>query len=110
MACFLCCSIKRNKSTFQFGARLDTRQLEVTDPNFKRFFFSPNFSAGWNREGEFAIVHLNLSTGYRPPHVSELFANGEHHGASRYEIGTADLEPEKSTQIELSYELKRRAC
>jgi iron complex outermembrane receptor protein len=32
-----------------------------------------------------------LSTGWRPPHVSELFADGVHHGAASFEIGDTSL-------------------
>jgi len=35
-----------------------------------------------------------------------LLANGFHHGALRYEIGDANLRPEKASQLDLSMELK----
>lgn len=44
---------------------------------------------------------LNVSTGFRAPNISELAANGEHEGTSRYEIGNNDLKPEHSWQIDL---------
>ena len=46
---------------------------------------------------------LNLSSGYRAPNLSELFADGVHHGTSRYEIGDDRLGVEKSNQIDLVF-------
>lgn len=39
------------------------------------------------------------SGGYRPPSFTELWSNGEHHGAFRYEIGNDQLKPEKNFEI-----------
>lgn len=46
----------------------------------------------------------NVSTGFRSPHVSELTANGAHHGALRYEIGNPNLISERGNQLDFIYE------
>lgn len=39
---------------------------------------------------------LNLGTAWRPPHVSELFSAGLHHGMASVEIGNSSLTTEKA--------------
>ena len=41
-------------------------------------------------------VRFNFSTAYRPPHVSELFSEGLHHGAAAIEVGNDQLDSERS--------------
>jgi iron complex outermembrane receptor protein len=50
------------------------------------------------------VVRTNASTGFRAPHLTELYSNGYHHGALRYEVGREDLKPEKATQLDLTLE------
>ena len=45
-------------------------------------------------------MRLNLSKGFRAPNLSELGSNGEHEGTFRYEIGTQQLSPEQSCQLD----------
>jgi iron complex outermembrane receptor protein len=45
---------------------------------------------------------MNLSSGFRAPHSSELLTNGAHHGSFRYEIGNLDLKTENALQLDLS--------
>jgi iron complex outermembrane receptor protein len=73
--------------------------------NFKKNYQSPNFSVGGTHSSDDHTWRLNISTGYRPPHLSELFSDGIHHGSFRYEIGDRDLQPEYATQIDVSYEM-----
>jgi len=88
-------------------ARLDARNLSSDLVN--RSFVVGNGSVGvlykwWALSNN--IIRLNVSSGSRAPHIAELTANGQHHGASRYEIGDANLNPERATQIDLDYEFK----
>lgn len=53
------------------------------------------FSPGW-RGG------LSLSHSERAPAVDELFARGPHGGTQAFEIGDADISPEKSNSVELT--------
>ena len=45
------------------------------------------------------VSRTQLSTGWRPPSVNELFANGVHHGAATFEQGNPDLDPERAVNV-----------
>lgn len=99
-----------NKWNVQGGIRYDLRMLNSLEA-YQGFvalsenYQSVNFSAGGVRSSKRHTYRLNVSSGFRAPHLSELLANGEHHGALRYEIGNPDLVSEKATQVDFTYEL-----
>ncbi len=97
--------LKTGKFDLQFGARIDQRSLNVSDSVIKHFY-APNFSIGFVRNMNRNVLRLNISSGYRAPHVSELLSNGVHHGALRYEIGDRDLNSEYTVQTDLDYEFQ----
>lgn len=43
-----------------------------------------------------------MAQGYRAPSLFELYAEGEHHGALRYEKGNSNLESERNREIDFS--------
>ena len=92
----------------QIGIRQDLRWIrtQTTLQPMSKFYASPNVSLGWSWQ---AHAHLqnrfNLSSGFRAPHLSELLADGFHHGALRYEIGDTALVPERSLQLDWSSSL-----
>lgn len=70
---------------------------------FERSFSSLAYSAGLSYKfSKILIGKLNISGGFRAPNLSELGANGAHHGTFRYEIGNADLKPETSLQTDFA--------
>ena len=97
--------------TLSGGLRADSRHLhspELWDDGSLRFEdFSRSFSALTGSVG--AVYHTrnkvniraNLARGFRAPNISELGANGIHHGTFRYEIGNHQLRPEHSLQADL---------
>lgn len=91
------------------GARYDLRNLSVFDSelagDFDRTYQSVNGSAGVVYTKSMHTFRVNASSGFRSPHVSELAASGEHHGALRYEIGNVNLKSERGTQVDFTYEL-----
>lgn len=89
----------------QMGLRYDMRALNVSDQQFSKMYGSPNFSFGGTYAGKSSVYRVNISTGYRAPHLSELFSDGIHHGSLRYEIGDSELVSEYASQIDISYEL-----
>lgn len=97
---------KLGKTDFQLGGRLDHRTLQVASDLLRADYLSPNFAFGFVRKVTRHLIRLNISTGYRAPHVSELLSNGVHHAALRYEIGDRNLKPEYSTQLDFDYELE----
>ena len=97
---------------FQAGLRYDLRFIKTLE-DFKgkqaisKSYGSPNASIGSIYSTDKFTFRTNVSTGYRAPHPSELLANGFHHGALRYEIGDEQLRPERASQLDLSFEVKR---
>lgn len=98
--------IGNDKFKMQMGVRGDYRQINADELQLEKYFTGGNYAIGGGYFGENSIVRLNLSTGYRAPHTSEMVANGIHHGAFQYVIGNANLKTENATQIDLTYEYK----
>lgn len=92
---------------YQIGGRYDQRDLVVRSDEYSKtdYSFSGfNYSAGFNKSIKSFKLRFNASTGFRPPHNSEMLIDGVHHGTMRYEIGTTELQSEKATQFDLSLE------
>lgn len=90
----------------QAALRVDHRQLTTTD--FVANYTTPNGSLGASFEWYSRASHtlrVNLSSGSRAPHISELTADGPHHGAARYEKGDRNLAPERATQLDVDYQI-----
>ncbi len=88
----------------QLGIRLDNRSIQLIDSGIMKNYTGFNSSAGISYSKANALVRLNYSSGFRAPTAYELTANGEHHGSSRYEIGSLNLKNEFAHQIDLSFE------
>jgi iron complex outermembrane receptor protein len=85
------------------GLRADFRTIKKTD--FDENYSSLTTSLGFKRNlGDNGIMRINFSNGYRAPNLSELFAEGVHHGTGQYEIGDKTLTEEKSFQTDFSLE------
>jgi len=98
--------LKAGKFDLQFGGRIDQRSLNVPDDSLQRQYYAPNFSVGFVRNVQKNVVRLNVSSGYRAPHVSELLSDGAHDGALRYEIGDPNLKSEYTVQTDFDYEFQ----
>lgn len=102
---------ERGKWKTQAGVRADFRQLNADAhpghfPNaFSGSYTGYNFAIGTNyTPSRRHIMRLNLSSGFRIPHLTELLSNGVHHGTFRYEVGTSNLRSEQAIQLDASYE------
>lgn len=95
-----------NLWAFQSGLRFDRRTIYGIDlPLQDRLSFNGlNGSIGAVRSSESLVFRTSLSSGFRAPHLSELFSNGYHHGALRYEVGDTSLIPEKAVQLDVTLE------
>ena len=83
------------------GLRTDYRRIQKSQ--FDETYNSLTTSFGLKTDlGNSGILRLNFSSGYRAPNLSELFADGVHHGTSRYYVGNQNLNEEKSSQIDFS--------
>jgi len=54
-----------------------------------------SLGANWS-VADSARIRINLSSAFRPPHVSELYSEGLHHGTAAIEIGDALLPSERA--------------
>ena len=108
---FVLLNYEKRKWNFQGGVRYDQRYIESKE-EFKgqspitKVYDGFNYSAGGVYSDKFNTYRVNVSSGFRAPHLSELLANGYHHGALRYENGDLDLKPEKAHQLDVTYERK----
>ncbi|MFM8595576.1 MAG: TonB-dependent receptor [Flavobacteriales bacterium] len=96
-----------SKQLIQVGLRQDIRWIQTKNltQQLNKRYMSPNLSLGWSWQPNQSLSNqLNLASGFRSPHLSELLADGFHHGALRYEIGDVNLKPERSIQLDLSSE------
>lgn len=89
----------------QAGSRFD--YVSVTVPGqFERTFLNPSYSLGTvytiNPQSD---LRLSYSLGNRVPGLSELAADGIHHGVYRYEMGDYNLDSESSHNFEFAYSL-----
>jgi iron complex outermembrane receptor protein len=97
---------EHKKWNLQAGIRYDRRMIFGIDiPYHKNISFNGlNGSVGVVRSSEKFVWRTSLSTGFRAPHLTELFSNGYHHGALRYEVGDAGMVPEKASQLDVTLE------
>ena len=90
-----------NLWNIQAGARYDQRSIkEIASGGFNTTFSGINYSAGIARSSKKLTTRLNVSTGFRPPHISELLANGVHHATMQYLVGDRTFESEIANQID----------
>ena len=63
-----------NLWNIQAGARYDQRSITTKEDvdGFDKSFYGVNYSAGISRSSKTLTTRLNASTGFRPPHISEL--------------------------------------
>ncbi|MGK0139538.1 MAG: iron complex outermembrane receptor protein, partial [Algoriphagus sp.] len=106
---------QKNKFFYEFGARLDIKQLNVAAisrdlpravERFKNTFYNSSLSAGLKYDVS-SQLKLNLNAGYvwRAPEVNELHSFGLHQGVSSLEIGNRNLISEESLKITASVDL-----
>jgi iron complex outermembrane receptor protein len=99
--------------SFSLGGRYDYRQLTVdadadlgvTAQTREYSAFAGTLGALYRLSRTTALV-ANLGRGYRAPTSFELFANGEHEGTNRFEVGDSTLVPETSFNTDLAFRLQ----
>ncbi len=114
-----------DKLTFEAGARVDFQYFDVAGRDGRNEVFRSrldfvSFSAIGGlkyKMDQKNFIQMNLSTGWRPPHVSELYSFGTHQSAGAIEYGLLldenneiipvenfDLKSEKSLKWVTTYE------
>ena len=88
-----------DRTELEAGARIDRTTLQVAryDAEGLRYIVDHRFDnhaisigANW-MVCDSTRLRLNVSSAFRPPHVSELYSEGLHHGAAAIETGDASL-------------------
>jgi len=86
------------------GARLEATALSIRRFNSENIFTTPehrfvnhalSIGANWSIRDSIRI-RTNISSAFRPPHVSELYSQGLHHGSAAIEEGDDALGSERS--------------
>lgn len=113
---------RNNNHTFQGGLRYDVRYAEANanqsniiaqgyvlpedDGSGKlgKLFTGFTGSFGYSYQlKKGSIFKTNVSSGYRAPDIAELFANGNHPGTNRFEVGNVNFKREQNIQLDASY-------
>ena len=99
-------NFERKKWNVQAGFRFDLRSLfDIDLSNQNNLYYNGfNGSIGAVYSSDKWVIRSSFSTGFRAPHLTELFSNGYHHGALRYEIGDVKLKAEQASQLDLTFE------
>lgn len=98
---FMSPSYTTEKVNLLSTVRLDRRDIVWTD---SRSYNLASYSLGGNYQlGKKSKLVASFTSASRAPSFAELFSEGVHHCAYRYEIGDADLTPERSNNVELGF-------
>ncbi|TWR29886.1 TonB-dependent receptor [Mucilaginibacter pallidiroseus] len=102
------------KSTFSAGARFDyvknvgkAQQVDGEEvfPGFDNHFSNVSAALGYTYVfNDVLSFKANAGSAFRAPNPAELGSNGVHEGTNRYEIGNANLAPERSYQADATLE------
>lgn len=89
--------------TIELGARAEQQKIDVDAdlPDYDETAISLSAGTLWEFADDHALA-LNLTRTQRNPQAAELYANGPHIAAQRFEIGDADLDQETSVTADLS--------
>jgi iron complex outermembrane recepter protein len=95
--------LNKRKGNFQLqtGIRTDFRTINFLDKIISFHDYTFSLGSTFNLLDR-CIFRANIAKGYRPPNLYELSADGEHHGANRYEIGDENLKSENNLETDLS--------
>jgi iron complex outermembrane receptor protein len=93
---------------FDLGARLDRITREAFLESEIKSFENNNASVSFNTSATISDaigVSLGISSLERAPSVIELYMDGPHMAAGRYEVGDPELNPEVSRNIDLTFSM-----
>lgn len=89
--------------TVELGARAEQQKIDVEAelPNYDETAVSLSAGGVWDFAEDHALA-LNLTRTQRNPQAAELYANGPHIAAQRFEVGDTNLDQETSVTADLS--------
>jgi iron complex outermembrane receptor protein len=76
--------------------RLENNVVQTPQYNYKQLSY--NLGASY-KINNYIAGHLRIANAWRPPHVSELYSNGVHHGAAAIEKGNTTLKKEETLGV-----------
>ena len=88
--------------TLELGARLERQRIEPdsADPGYDENTVSASLGALWKPVDGYTLS-LNVTSTQRHPTATELYANGPHLAAGRFEIGNPALKRERATTVDI---------
>jgi iron complex outermembrane recepter protein len=89
--------------TFELGARLEHQHINVERegaPNYRNNAVSGSAGVVWKFAPVYSLA-VNLTSTQRHPTATELYADGPHIAAQRFEIGDATLDRERATTVDI---------
>lgn len=90
--------------TIELGARAERQQIDVDGsvlPGYDETAISLSAGTVWKLDDDHALA-LNLTRTQRNPQAAELYADGPHLAAQRFEIGDPDLDQETALTADVS--------
>ncbi len=95
--------LNKRKGNFQIqtGLRADLRTINFLNKSVDFLDYTYSLGGTYNLSERY-VFRANIAKGYRPPNLYELSADGEHHGAHRYEIGDENLTSENNLETDFS--------
>lgn len=89
--------------TIELGARAERQEIDVDAslPSYDETAISLSAGTVWKFRDDHALA-LNLTRTQRNPQAAELYADGPHLAAQRFEIGDPDLEQETAITADVS--------
>ncbi|HEY5755786.1 MAG TPA: TonB-dependent receptor [Steroidobacter sp.] len=87
----------------ELGARAEQQKIDIEAdlPDYNETAMSLSAGAVWDFADDHALA-LNLTRTQRNPQAAELYANGPHIAAQRFEVGDVNLDQETSVTADLS--------
>jgi iron complex outermembrane receptor protein len=87
----------------ELGARAEQQKIDIEAdlPDYDETAISLSAGAVWDFADDHAVA-LNLTRTQRNPQAAELYANGPHIAAQRFEVGDVNLDQETSVTADLS--------
>ena len=85
------------------GVRLEQQKIEVSSdtlPDYDKNAVSASLGGVYKLTGDYSLA-LNVTSTQRHPTATELYANGPHVAAQRFEIGDDTLKRERATTFDL---------
>lgn len=89
--------------TIELGARGERQKIDIQAalPDYNETAVSLSAGTVWDFADDHALA-LNVTRTQRNPQAAELYANGPHIAAQRFEVGDPDLDQETSMTADLS--------